>query len=201
MSHIAAKPRHLWHTGRSHSLNRRKQIKFKNSKKLKAVKNSIYLLLVLGFILLADCAAPEKDHENGKAVLMNNAAVEKGKEDRRAKEGQNTLLIINYVREESKMEYEKFMNEVFFDLLLSSKKPLMKEQYNQTRWLTPSKQNKDKTWTYVFFMDPVVKNGDYEFLPLFQEKYSEEEAKSLIEQHDSYMASPPDIHALIQTKH
>ncbi|MBK8489303.1 MAG: hypothetical protein IPL49_00015 [Saprospirales bacterium] len=167
------------------------------------MKNPIYLFLVLGIILISSCQSQDesKKTDDEKAVLTNSATNEKGKEDMRAKEGETTLLIINYVKDESKMEYEKFMNEIFFDLLLTSKKPLMKEQYNQTRWLSPTHQNEDGTWTYAFFMDPLVKNGNYEFPPLFQEKYSKEESEKLIGQYESFMASPPQVHSLIQTKY
>ena len=105
------------------------------------------------------------------------------------------------MKKESKLEYEQFMEDVFFTLIRNSSKPLMKDQYKQTSWLTPARQNKDKTWTYVSFMDPLVENGNYEFLPLFQEKYAKEEAERLMEQHNSFMASPPDFYPLIQSKH
>ncbi|HFA47547.1 MAG TPA: hypothetical protein ENJ95_00860 [Bacteroidetes bacterium] len=167
------------------------------------MKNPVYLFLILGAILISSCQPEEKNKkmEEAKAALTNNTANEKRKEDMRAKEGEKTLLIINYVRGESKLEYEKFMDEVFFDLLLSSEKPLMKEQYNKTRWLSPARQNKDNTWTYAFFMDPLVEGGNYEFPLLFQEKYSKEESEKLIGQYESFMASPPQVHSLIQTKH
>ena len=167
------------------------------------MKNPICLFLVVGIMLISSCQSQDgsKQTEEEKAVLTNSATNEKGKEAMRAKEGETTLLIINYVKDESKMEYEKFMNEIFFDLLLSSKKPLMKAQYNQTRWLSPTRQNEDGTWTYAFFMDPLVENGNYEFPPLFEEKYSKEESEKLIGQYESFMASPPQVHSLIQTRY
>lgn len=50
-------------------------------------------------------------------------------------------------------------------------------------------------------MDPYVKDGNYQFEPLFEEKYSKKEAAQLIEQHNSYMAVPPVVHFLEQGKH
>jgi hypothetical protein len=54
------------------------------------------------------------------------------------------------------------MEEVFFKVLTASKAPQRAAQYQQTRWLTPAQQNEDGTWTYVFIMDPVVADANYE---------------------------------------
>jgi len=123
------------------------------------------------------------------------------KETNRANEGEKVWIIINKVKAESKADYGKFMDEVFFDLLLDAKNPMMQKQYQHTRYLAPARQNKDQTWTFVFLMDAVVEGGNYEFLPLFMEKYSQEESEKLIAQYESFMAGPPEFHALVQTKH
>lgn len=123
------------------------------------------------------------------------------KEQMRSQEGDKVFLIINQVKDASKADYENFMHDIFFPLVTTSKMEKMQEQYQKTRWLTPARPNKDSTWTYVFLMDPVVEGGNYQFEPLFEEKYSKEEAAKLIKQHESYMAAPPKFHALVQSKH
>ena len=55
------------------------------------------------------------------------------KNNMRAQEGEDVLLIINYVKNEFKAHYEKFMHEVFFDILLKSDNPNMQNQFSKTR--------------------------------------------------------------------
>ena len=135
------------------------------------------------------------------SMLIPKNGFAQSKEVMRAKESGKVMMIINYVKDESKTEYEKFMNEIFFDLLSKSKNPLTKEKYQKTRWLTPSAQNENKTWTYAFVMDPLVENGDYGILPLFQERFSKEESEKLLEKYASFLAGPPDVHTLVQSKY
>lgn len=117
-----------------------------------------------------------------------------------AKEGEQVWLIINYVKNESKQSFEQFMDEVFFKVLSKSTAPQRAEQSQKTRWLTPAKQNEDGTWTYVFIMDPVVANAEYDIEKLFQEQYSPEKSTELFKQYESYIARS-DFHAIIQSKH
>jgi len=63
----------------------------------------------------------------------------------RAKEGNNVILVINYVKAEAKANYEAFMEDVFYKAVHASKLPKMKEQNLQTRCLTPARQNEDGT--------------------------------------------------------
>lgn len=122
------------------------------------------------------------------------------KTDTRSKEGDQVWLIMNYVKAESKQAFEKFMEEVFFKVLTTSKVPQRAEQYQKTRWLLPAQQNSDGTWTYVFVMDPVVATADYDIEKLFQEQYSPEKSSELFKQYESYIARS-DFHLLVQSKH
>lgn len=90
------------------------------------------------------------------AFLLPLCAHAQSKSYTRSKEGDQVWLIVNYVKAESKQAFEKFMEEVFFKALTTSKIPERAEQYQKTRWLLPAQQNEDGTWTYVFIMDPVV---------------------------------------------
>lgn len=119
----------------------------------------------------------------------------------RAKEGEKVWIMINKVKADVKEEYEKYMTDVFYDLLLTTQTAKLQEQYKTSRWLTGTKENEDGTWNYVFIMDPVVEDGDYRFEPLFMEKYEEEEAKKLIAQYNSFMAEPMTFYELTQLGH
>lgn len=122
------------------------------------------------------------------------------KANNRAIEGDRVWLIINYVKAESKPEFEKFMEDIFFKALLTSKEPQRADQYQKTRWLMPAKQNSDSTWTYVFIMDPVVANSNYDIEKLFQEQYSPENSAELFKQYESYIVRS-DFHVFVQSKH
>jgi hypothetical protein len=118
----------------------------------------------------------------------------------RSQEGEQVWVIINYVKADSKRDFEKFMDDVFFKILATSKAPLRAEQSQKTRWLTPLQQNPDSTWTYSFIMDPVVKNANYDIEQLFQEQYSPEKSSQLLKQYESYIAKS-EFHILLQSKH
>jgi len=132
--------------------------------------------------------------------LLPLSAYAQSKPGTKAQEGDKVWLIINYVKNESKQPFEQFMDDVFFKVLTKSQAPKRAEQNQKTRWLTPDKQNEDGTWTYVFIMDPVVANADYDIEKLFQEQYSAEKSAELMRQYESYIARS-DFHAIIQSKH
>jgi len=133
--------------------------------------------------------------------LLPGEAFSQSKSEMRAKEGENVMLIINYVKDEVKDDYETFMEDVFFKAITSSKLPKMDEQYLKSRWLVPTRKNDDNTWTYVFLMDPFVKDGNYQFEPLFEETHSKAEAAAIIKKYESFMGTATEFHFLTQSKH
>jgi len=134
------------------------------------------------------------------AFVMPLCIHAQSKTNNRSKEGDQVWLIFNYVKAESKPEFEKFMEDIFFKVLISSKEPQRAEQYQKTRWLMPAQQNSDSSWTYVFIMDPVVANANYDIEKLFQEQYSPEKSAELFKQYESYIVRS-DFHVLVQSKH
>lgn len=132
--------------------------------------------------------------------FSNSDLIGQSKDKMRAQEGERVLILINNIKEVAKEDYEKFMDE-FFDLLLHDKSPILREQYLKSRWLTPVSQNHDKTWTYIFIMDPYVEDGNYEFEPLFERRYSKEETRKRIALHDSFFQTPQKAIFQIQTRH
>lgn len=133
-------------------------------------------------------------------LLLPIYSFSQDKADIRAREGEQAWLIVNYVKPESKQDFEKFMEEIFFDALTTSQAPQRAEQYRKTRWFTPARQNEDGTWTYAFIMDPVVAYADYEIEKLFQEKYSPEKSTELLRQYESFIARS-DFHVIVQSRH
>lgn len=121
--------------------------------------------------------------------------------DVRAKVGDKVYVIISNVKNEYRQDYEDFMNEVFFDLLASSKNELTQQAFRTSRWLIPEKQNEDKSWTYVFIIDPVIENATYNIDSLFRERYNATEAMHLIKRYESFMVGLTHFYSLKQSKY
>lgn len=141
-------------------------------------------LLIIGFAL---------------ALCINLTA--QTKENNRAKEGDMVWLIVNHIKDDSKTAYVSFMDTHFLPLLVNATDETLKKQYQNTRWLEPNKQNADKTWTYVFIMDPVIRKSNYDITALLATKYGAEKAAALYKEYESYLATPTVAHVLKQTQH
>ena len=137
------------------------------------------------------------DAQDTKIVKSNTTPI--AKEQARAKSGEDVWVIVTYVKEVSKPEFEQWIKEVFYPALYKSEDPKTKQQLNATRWLEPSRQNEDKTWTYVWIMDPVVPNADYDILSLLNKAYGEEKGKAYWEKYQTYWSKPVEAHILKQS--
>ena len=147
------------------------------------MKNLLNLLIIL-VVLVPSSLMAQNDTQN--------------KEEVRAKEGDKMMIIFNTVKADAKQDYMKFMENLFFPMVRDHKKPMIREQHLKTRWLGPVTQNEDGSWTFVYLMDPLVENGNYQFPPLFEEKFGQEKAKELLEQYSSFLAAPMRVHSLVQ---
>ena len=119
----------------------------------------------------------------------------------RAKIGEEVWIIVSYIKNDSKSEFEKWIKEIFYPALQNSKNPMNKLQLNSTRWLEPANQNEDKTWTYVWIMDPVVPNGDYDIPTLLNKEYGEATGTEHWEKYQTFWAKPNEAHILKQTSY
>lgn len=105
-------------------------------------------------------------------------------------------VIVNYVKESAKADYEKWMTDIFFAPMKTTTNPILKNQYAATRWLKPSQQNENKTWTYIFLMNPVIEGGDYDIESHLVKTYGVEKGKAYRTQYDGFMASGSEFHAM-----
>lgn len=151
---------------------------------------SIFLLLSTAFIY-----ACRQDMKN---TTSNDSPPTK--EQMRAKTGEEVWIIVTYVKEASKSEYEQWIKDIFYPALQQSKNPMNKAQLNATRWLEPAGQNEDKTWTYTWIMDPVVPKGDYDIPTLLNTAYGEEKGKAYWAKYETFWAKPVEMHVLKQTE-
>jgi hypothetical protein len=108
-------------------------------------------------------------------------------------------IIINYVKEKAKVDYEKWMTDIFFAPMQTTQDTTLKKQYATARWLTPVQQNEDKTWTYCFLLDPVVPKADYDIEHYLIKIYGDVKAKELLKQYEDFSASG-QIHVFNSSK-
>jgi hypothetical protein len=121
------------------------------------------------------------------------------REQMRAKDGDEVLIVVTYVKDESKSDFEKWINDVLYAALNKTTNPMKIDQLKVTRWLEPTQQNEDKTWTYVWIMDPIIPNTDYDIPTFLNKEYGEEKGKEHWEKYQTFWAKPVEVHALKQT--
>jgi hypothetical protein len=160
--------------------------------KSKPIKMKFYSLLLFLSVLLFNACNPKAPDAT---VVVNS------KESMRAKKGETVWIVTNKVKPESKNAFESFMKDIFLNTLANSTKDSTKLLYSKTRYLTPKKQNRDSSWTYVFIMDPWVEGGNYSELDLFKEKFPVAKAMEYDSMYMSYMKEQPTVTQLIQTEH
>lgn len=134
-------------------------------------------------------------------LTINFTLFAQTKEQTRAKEGDKVWLIVNHIKDESKADYLNWINTYFMPLLINATDEITKKQYQNTRWLEPLRQNPDKSWTYVFIMDPVVPKTNYDITNLLTTKYGAEKATALNKEYESFFFVPTVVHNLKQTQH
>ena len=110
-----------------------------------------------------------------------------------------TWIILSDIKESAKADYEKWMTDIFFAPMKTTQDPILKKQFNATRWLTSAQQNDDKTWTYCFLIDPVIENGDYDIEHFLVKTYGEAKGKAYLQEYEGFMASG-QMFVLNQTK-
>lgn len=116
-----------------------------------------------------------------------------------AKPGETVLVVIVPVKADKKVEYEAWIRDIMYAGLYKSKNPMKKDQLKVTRYLTPVRQNDDKTWTFAFLMDPAIPKTNYDIPTFLNQEYGEEKGKQYWSQYESFLAGPVVVHALKQT--
>ena len=81
-------------------------------------------------------------------------------------------IIANYVKADKVAQFEEFNLKI----LKPAGDEVAPELAKTVRFLKPSKQNQDGTYTYFYLMDPALNNGDYEITKILAAKYGKEKA-------------------------
>ena len=97
-------------------------------------------------------------------------------------------IITLQIKEASKADFEKWMTDIFWTPMKNTQDPILKKQYAAARWLCPAQLNENKTWTYAFLIDPVIKGADYDIEHYLVNTYGEEKGKGYYKQFEDFMA-------------
>lgn len=117
----------------------------------------------------------------------------------RAKENDKVLIVVNYVKDDSKQAFDKWIKDVLYSALYKSTNPMKQKQLLFTRFLEPVSKNKDNTWTYTWIMDPELPKTDYYILTFLQKEYGDELGKKHWANFERYLAREAEAHYLNQT--
>ena len=109
-----------------------------------------------------------------------------------ASSGESMWVILNHVKADKRQQYEKFVYEILLPALEEGAKVDLtsKKIIEQTRMLEPRRANKDSSYTYIWLMDPIVKDADYSYPGILNKVYSPEETKKYISMNDECLVSP-----------
>jgi len=99
-----------------------------------------------------------------------------------ASSGDPMWVILNHVKADKRQQFEKFVYEILLPALEENAKNDSKTRnlIEQTRMLEPRRANKDSSYTYIWLMDPLVKDADYSYPGILSRVHSPEETEKYI---------------------
>jgi hypothetical protein len=112
----------------------------------------------------------------------------------RAVDGEKVWVLLNQVKPDKSEAFEQFMHKIIKPITEQTEPEVL----YRTRILHPTQPNEDGTLTYVFLMDPVVPDGEYNFEKILLKAYSPEETKNHLEILGNCLVSPQVSYEVIQ---
>ena len=91
----------------------------------------------------------------------------------RAAEGDEVWVILKHVEADKWEDHKDFVINIFIP---AAEKVAPTEMAN-TRFLVPTEPNENGTYTSIFLMDPVIKDGNYTILDILTKEYGEKQAE------------------------
>ncbi|MEE2710665.1 MAG: hypothetical protein VYA69_13835 [Gemmatimonadota bacterium] len=99
-----------------------------------------------------------------------------------AASGDPVWVILNHVKADKRPQFEKFVYEVLVPALEKNAEgdPTSRNILEHTRMLEPRRANKDSSYTYIWLMDPVVKEANYSYGSIISGVHSAEETEKYL---------------------
>jgi hypothetical protein len=87
----------------------------------------------------------------------------------RATTGERVWVTLNHVKADQRELHEQFVH----DILRPAAEQVDPTTVRKVRFLHPTEQNEDGTYTYIFLMDPFVEGADYSIDNLLNQVYGD----------------------------
>ena len=134
------------------------------------------ITFALAFVLCAELYA--QDNSNISKVVASS--------------GDPMWVILNHVKADKRQQFEKFVYEILLPALEENaiNDSKTRNLIEQTRMLEPRRANKDSSYTYIWLMDPIVKDADYSYPGILNRVHSPEETEKYISMQLECLVSP-----------
>lgn len=113
----------------------------------------------------------------------------------RAEPGEHVWVLLNHVKADKRDVFERFMGEIIFP----AAERFEPHVTHRTRILHPVAPNEDGTYTYVFLMDPVVADSEYQFERILERFYSPEQVKEYLQMWEDALVVPQIGYEVVQS--
>ena len=109
-----------------------------------------------------------------------------------SKQGDQMWVILNHVKADKRQQFEDFAYKVLLPALEENaiSNLTTRKMIGHTRMLEPRRANKDSSYTYIWLMDPLVKDAIYSYPGILKRVYSPEETKKYISMNNECLVSP-----------
>ena len=99
-----------------------------------------------------------------------------------SKQGDQMWVIINHVKADKRQQFEEFVYQILLPALEEDAKNNLSSRniIAQTRMLEPTRINDDSSYTYIWLMDPLVKDANYGYNNVLSKVYNPEETEKYI---------------------
>jgi hypothetical protein len=126
----------------------------------------------------------------------------KGKalERTQAREGDEVWVIVNTIKADKREQFEKWVFEIFWPAGMKKLTGVQRKAFQYTRVLAPTKANADGTWSYLYLMDPVFKDSNYDIEPLLEQLFGEAKAREDAQMVEETYAKPQFDYIQKQTR-
>lgn len=108
------------------------------------------------------------------------------RENIRAHSGEDMWVLLNHIRADKVESFEHFLHAILMPAIAHTQP----EVYNKVRVLHPTMPNKDGTYTYIFLMDPLVQDGEYNIDNILHEFYKPDLAREYLKIYNEAQAEP-----------
>ena len=99
-----------------------------------------------------------------------------------ASTGESMWVVLNHVKADKRQQFEEFVYQILLPALEEDAKNNLSSRniIAQTRMLEPTRINDDSSYTYIWLMDPLVKDANYGYNNILSKVYSPEETEKYI---------------------